>query len=94
MLENLTDISIRFFLKTEVPSMIQIETHVPKNKIAKTQIPIRYLTTHTHTHTHIYIYKFTKTTWVLTCLFGKDRIDTSDGTCMFNYVGVDMLDLD
>jgi hypothetical protein len=42
--ENLTEVSIRSFSKTEVQSVIQIETQIPKNKIVKTQIQIKYLT--------------------------------------------------
>jgi hypothetical protein len=32
------------FFKTEVPSMIQIETQIAKNKVVKTQVPIEHLT--------------------------------------------------
>jgi hypothetical protein len=37
--ENLTEISIQYFLKIEVPSVMQIETHGLKNKVVKTQRP-------------------------------------------------------
>jgi hypothetical protein len=42
--ENLIEVPIQSFLKTEVSSVMQIETQVPKDKVVKTQVPIRYLT--------------------------------------------------
>jgi hypothetical protein len=42
--ENLIEVPIWSFPKTEILSVMQIETQVPKNKVFKTQILIRYLT--------------------------------------------------
>jgi hypothetical protein len=42
--EKLTEILIESFRKTEVSSMMQIETHGLKNKVFKIQGPDEYLT--------------------------------------------------
>jgi hypothetical protein len=43
-MEKLIEVLIRSFFKTEVLSVIQIETQVLKNKVFKTQGPEDYLT--------------------------------------------------
>jgi hypothetical protein len=43
-IENLTDVLIWYFLKTEVASVMRIETQGLKNKVSKTQRPEVYLT--------------------------------------------------
>jgi hypothetical protein len=43
-MENLTEVLIWSFRKTEVPSVMRIETHIPKNKVFKTQVLKTYLT--------------------------------------------------
>jgi hypothetical protein len=42
--ENLIGVLIWYFPKTEVPSVMQIETQVQKNKVFKTQVLKMYLT--------------------------------------------------
>jgi hypothetical protein len=41
--ENLTEVLIWYFPKTEIPFVMQIETQVLKNKVFKTQWPKTYL---------------------------------------------------
>jgi hypothetical protein len=43
-MENLTEVLIWSFFKTEVSFVMRIETHVPKNKIFKIQVLKTYLT--------------------------------------------------
>jgi hypothetical protein len=43
-MENLTEVLIWSFPKTDVPFMMRIETQVLKNKVFKTQGPELYLT--------------------------------------------------
>jgi hypothetical protein len=43
-MEKLTEVPIRFFLKTQVPSVIRIETQGAKDKGFKPHVPIPYLT--------------------------------------------------
>jgi hypothetical protein len=43
-MEKLMEVPITYFLKPQVPSVIQMKAHGAKNKVSKPQVPIRCLT--------------------------------------------------